>query len=310
MLPLFKLIRWANLLIVVLTLYTVRWAILCPALQLEGIQAFFDELAFSLVVLATVLIAAAGYIVNDIVDLPIDLINKPNKVIIQKKISTAKAWWIYGLFNSLAIALGLYLGQLLILFIFVSTIVGLALYAYYWKAQVLIGNIAVAFFCALVVVEVWILDWNKLTVPFSSSFPLQVLLGYTLFAFLTTVLREIVKDIEDIEGDRQQNCQTAPVVWGIKSSRFLALGIGIGLLLSLCFALYSWQFFLSQLWLSSFVILLILPLLVILILLNLAQFTPQFSQLSKLIKIYMALGLFWLGLLYSYFMDIIKIGLS
>lgn len=294
---LFKLIRWANLLIVALTLYIVRWAVLLPALEMAGELPFLQNLAFGLVVLATIFIAAAGYVINDIIDLPIDLINKPNKVIIQKKISTAKAWWIYGLFNSLAIVIGLYLGQFLLLLIFSSTILGLALYAFYWKRQVFIGNIVVSVLCALVVLEVWILDWTKLALPFSTNFPFQVLIGYTLFAFLTTMLREIVKDIEDIEGDRQQNCKTAPIVLGVNASRLVILAIGVGLLVGLFLALYAWQSFLAPLSLILFIILMILPLLAILTLLILAKSSAQFAQLSRLIKIYMGLGLLWLSLL-------------
>ncbi|MCP4439642.1 MAG: UbiA family prenyltransferase [Aureispira sp.] len=258
-----------------------------------------NDLDFLILSIGTVFIAAAGYIINDIIDLPIDLINKPQKVIIQKQLSTSTAWKTYSTLNLIALGIGIYLTSSILLGIFVVTILGLALYALYWKRQVLIGNIVVALLCALVVVEVWILDIENLSnnIPLSSNIALQLLIGYTLFAFFTTIIRELIKDIEDIEGDRLQNCRTAPIVWGIPKSKILLIVLGITLLIGLSIALYAWQSFLALTLLILFNILIILPLLAILTLLSLAKSTIQYAKLSKFVKIYMGLGLVWLALL-------------
>ena len=104
-----KLIRLPNLLIIALAQYLVRFAIIIPILEAYNLTSAVSEINFFLVVLSTVLIAAGGYIINDYHDLQIDLINKPSKVIISKKVSKKASINLYGIVSLSGVAIGVYL---------------------------------------------------------------------------------------------------------------------------------------------------------------------------------------------------------
>lgn len=171
-----------------------------------------------------VCIAAAGYIINDLFDVNIDLVNKPGKVLIGKVISRKMAYNWYAIFNLLGFIFSLYVAiltkQLLIGVAAILVIGFLYWYSAQLKKSFLWGNILVAgisawsltimgFFAGHVFVQETALA-DKI---------LWVTIIYTLFAFITSLIREVVKDVEDLEGDQLHGCTTMPVIWGLAKTK-------------------------------------------------------------------------------------------
>lgn len=234
-----QLIRFPNLIIVALTQFLLYYQLILPALQSANITPSLGQPLFSLFVLVTLLITAGGYIINDLIDLEIDLLNKPERVIISRKIPHQMAYWLYFVFNLagfvLALAIAFATNRMHLLFIFPFAVIGLLVYSKWLKKRPLSGNLLIAFYCAGVAAIVWIAE-----LPALLKLPLidyqqviQLLLFYAGFAFLSTLFREIVKDIEDAQGDAMAGARTVPIYWGTKVAKNIALVIGILLLIFL-----------------------------------------------------------------------------
>lgn len=237
---LFTLIRTPNLFIVVLTQCLLYFRLIAPSLQKAGVQRNLDDAQFGVLVLITVLITASGYIINDIIDYPADLINKPEKVIIYRKISLPVAYWLYFSFNLLGYILALYLAfvihHLPYLILFPIAVSGLYLYSRFLKSRPLWGNLLVAFYCAGVAVVLLLAEKEGLQQLYDQDQKAVAYLGilflwYAVFAFLSTLYRELIKDLQDEIGDREKGLRTAPVVWGKNNTKKVAFGIGGVLLL-------------------------------------------------------------------------------
>lgn len=234
-----RLFRWPNLLMVATIQYLFRYAIIQPLLQSQGLELALTHGEFFLIVLATMLITAAGYAINDYFDLRTDRINKPQRIILGRKISRRSAIFYHSLFNVIAVLLGAYMAirvqywPLLFVFLIVPTL--LWLYSIRYKRKFLMGNIIVAILAGFVVAIVWVFESHALAaegirdVDFMNiSYFSRV---YALFAFLTTLLREIVKDIEDIKGDAKTGCKTIPVVAGVHSTKKLLIFLTVTIII-------------------------------------------------------------------------------
>ena len=184
---LLRLIRFPNLLIILVTQYLLRYGILEPAFQRTQISPQFDSINFMLLVLATILLAAAGYVINDIIDYPIDQINKPQKISIGKHMSMANAWRWYYLLNILALAMFSYLawqtGLFILIVFFIAGASGLYLYSRSWKCWPIIGNLLIAVFCACVALLVLFVEGINWQVMFQTHPLLAQRIG-GLFAFV------------------------------------------------------------------------------------------------------------------------------
>src|SRR5664280_288880 len=218
------LIRWKNLLMVILTMLLMRYSVLEPLVSKIGVILIkgsgeeipmtlqFPWYDFALLVLATVCITAGGYVINDYFDIKTDLINK-GKVIVGTKIPRRKAMMWHSIFNIAGVAAGFYISfksgyfWLGILFLVVSGL--LYFYSASYKRQFLIGNIIVALLTAMVPMLVVFYEWpalykfymlNAIRLP-DINIIIYWVGGFALFAFLTNLAREIIKDIEDFEGD-------------------------------------------------------------------------------------------------------------
>ncbi len=296
-----RLIRFPNLVIVALTQYLLQYAILMPDITKLGMMPVLPPFPFFLLVLSTVLIAAGGYVVNDIEDMDIDKQNKPaHKRIVGRVYSLKTAWQIYGFCTILGFIISLYLAfyvKDVIQFLIYPLAVGL-LFAYsrWFKRQPFIGNLVVSFFCAFVA---WVVFYAQ---SLSPIFPLflkthwlgavkMTFTGYAVFAFLSTLFREIIKDIEDAEGDLAGNCRTLPIVIGIHKSKIVATFVGIVFLLFMAY--FSFILRGSHDWLKIIIlnISVTLPMLYALILLLKAKEKQDFSYLSRLAKAIMLSGL-------------------
>ncbi len=304
--PYLQLIRPPNLIIVAITQFLIQYLVLVPAFQEVGITSALDLFHFSLLAFSTVLIAAGGYVINDIIDYEIDVINKPERLIINRLISMRAAYLYYGFLTILGFFISLYLAiyidNLPLLSLYPMAVGLLFCYSKYFKQRVLIGNVVVAIFCAFVAGIIWFAERNTYAQlwesnPESATY-LQFILGfYLLFAFIATMFREIVKDMEDVEGDRLYNCRTLPIVYGFKTAKIVAFLFGILLVIFLCFT--AWRIFeYGHLYGLLFLIIAILvPVFVVLFLLNKATIASDFKRLSTLTKFIMLSGLLLLFLI-------------
>ncbi len=309
-----KLIRWQNLLIVVLTMTLMRYAVIAPLLGKIKVvlsQGFGDQVSmtmqstffdFLLLVFATVCITAAGYVINDYFDIRTDLINK-GKVIVSTKIPRRQAMMWHNVFNIVGVAAGFYISWragyiwLGALFLIVSGL--LYFYSASYKRQFLIGNIVVAVLTAMVPLLVVIYEWpatyryyvvNAVSMP-DFNFVFYWVAGFALFAFLTTLTREIIKDIEDFEGDVAYGRNTVPIVIGILSSRIVSVSLVI---ITIALLYLTWFYFVNDsitlIYISA---LIVLPLLYVVYRVVISKNRKQFHTASSIMKVVMLTGILY-----------------
>lgn len=242
----FRLVRWINLLIIGATMYSIRLFLLTyeklyltntekPLLGRDG-----ENLDFFLLVVSTILIAAAGNVINDYFDMRADRINKPKRVIVGKTINRRWAIIIHSVLNIVAFTIAIYLGYrnqtFWYPFIHLITMNSLWFYSLYLKKQPIFGNFLIAGLTALVPILCGVhfyiqqsLIWTKSIGNSAFSYWFQALIedGHFImllafFAFMNNFAREIIKDMEDIEGDKKVASKTLPIIYGMSFSRILA----------------------------------------------------------------------------------------
>lgn len=302
LLAFFRLVRWPNLLVTALTMYLVRHALIVPVYNNYGLRPAMGEMVFALLVLSTVFIAAAGYIINDYFDLRADRINKPDKVLIGRVLHRRKAIILHTVLNILATIGGFYVawesGSLRLGFIFPMVAMLLWLYSVKYKRMVIWGNVSVAFLSALVVILVWLFEFLTLRNQPDSFISLSVnmkfitilVLAYAVFAFLISMVRELVKDAEDIPGDEKAAYFTFPVVHGLAATRMLGTFFMIATFILLLFVV-GWLFYFAFLLPAVYLLVVVaLPLAFIVVRINKASSKQDFGQLSSLLKLLMVAG--------------------
>jgi 4-hydroxybenzoate polyprenyltransferase len=215
--PFIKLIRIQNLIIIALTQYLLRYFIIKPLVEAKGFDLVMTHLDFFLLSLSTVLIAAAGFVINDYFDLKIDRINKPEKIIIGKHIKRRVAMGAHVVMNIFGFAIGVYVAYVVgnwnLAFIQVFAILSLWFYSTNFKFDLLAGNIIIAMMAALIPLMVGLYEVPLLNrdlevmyaqlieaFDFNFNYVAYWTIGYAVFAFLMTFAREITKDIADMEG--------------------------------------------------------------------------------------------------------------
>ncbi|MES2747521.1 MAG: geranylgeranylglycerol-phosphate geranylgeranyltransferase [Bacteroidota bacterium] len=233
-----KLIRYQNLLLLAFMQLVFRYGFL----KQQDIWLSLSDWQYGLLVLTTVLLAAGGYVINDIFDQDTDNDNKPSKVIIGRSISEGNAYYIYAGLTLSGVSIGMYLSNVIqkpgfvAIFIFIAAL--LYFYATTLKQMVLLGNIAVAS----------LLGFSVLIIGFFDLYPaayegnvvkmkmlLSILKDYAIYAFIINFIREMVKDLEDVNGDYNQGMKTLPIVLGISRTSKVVFGL---LLLSILMLLY------------------------------------------------------------------------
>lgn len=210
-----QLIRFKNLVIIVLTMVLMRYGIIQPILIAYGLSLELSDVYFSLVVITVMLIAAGGYIINDYFDVKVDQLNKPDKILIGKRFSSKQAFVSYLILNVLAITISVLL-MLKTRFFALSLVYPLAIgalwfYSTTYKKQILIGNLIVALLSGVVPIlpalyEIPLVNAKYHEYLVYNGIDLRIIIAWTgtfaLFAFLLTLAREIIKDAEDVYGDR------------------------------------------------------------------------------------------------------------
>jgi 4-hydroxybenzoate polyprenyltransferase len=270
-LALFRLTRFWNLAIIAFAQYFTAYFLFQQRLLV------FTDFWLFLLVTSTVMIAAAGYIINDYYDIKIDLINKPERVVIGKTITRRYAILFHTVISFLGVAAGLLINWKIGALNFVCAFL-LWLYSNNLKRLPLIGNVVVALLTGLSIFMLIFL-YNQY-LPF--------VMVYSLFAFFMTLIREVVKDMEDMKGDTTFGCKTLPIVWGIRKTKSFVYSIVVVFSLLVLWLDYqelkiSWIYFIP---------LLFLPMSVLVFRLIKADTKKEFYQLSQLCKIIMLLGIF------------------
>jgi 4-hydroxybenzoate polyprenyltransferase len=253
---------------------------------------------FVLLCLSSVLIAAAGYIINDYFDLNIDLVNKPGKMVVDKIIH--RRWTIiwHLVLSITAIIIGLYLDITTRIFLlgvtnFICALL-LFIYSISLKRKFLIGNIIISLLTAWVILVItWCENVNIINTPnhLRTDKIIRETFLFAGFAFIISLIREVVKDMEDVEGDRKYGCRTMPIIWGINATKvFVAVWLIVLIAILVIVQVYAAHL---RWWLSiSYCVLFIIaPLLWIFKKLYSAKTSQDFHALSTLIKLVMFTGI-------------------
>lgn len=230
----FQLVRWPNLLILIAIQLMAFYFILEPLLKKECIIPIFSPFLLLLLIFSTVLIAAGGYIINDFMDIQSDKVNRPKKMVITQQISNKSFIFLYAKHTFLGISLGIWaafkVGDFTLSGIFIMVAILLWLYSSKYKGIPIVGNLIVSFLAGFVIILIWIFLVFALAKSNQTIFEqwgmMKILIfGYSGFAFITTFFREIIKDLEDIEGDRSALINTFPVKYGIKNAKILTIAV-------------------------------------------------------------------------------------
>jgi len=268
-----KLTRFPNLLIIALTQYLA--AIFLASYPEDGIEKLYSLNLF-LLSSSTLMIAAAGYIINDYYDIKIDYVNKPDKVVVGKLVKRRIVLASHVILNVLGIGIGLFLSLRVGAINFLAGFL-LWIYSNQLKRMPLIGNIVIAFLTALslAIIAVYYQSNEKL------------IMTYAIFAFSINLVREVIKDMEDIRGDMRFGSKTLPIIWGLRKTKYF-LFVLIVVFVIVLFILSSQ---LGNHTLNLFFILLIIPIIYLFYLLYRADTQKRFHLLSTFCKLLMLVGI-------------------
>jgi len=232
-----KLIRWPNLLIILFVQLALYYVVIGKIYTVAGVKSSILDINLQMLVFATVLVAAAGYIINDYFDMRVDRINKPESMVLGRKLERRTGIVLHQILSAIAVLIGFYLaykvGSWRLGLIFPMIIILLWLYSVKYKRTVIWGNVAIAAMAALVIIIVWLFEFFMLRQQPDNFISLAPYLGsitryfglFAAFAFLLTFIREVIKDAEDIEGDSITGINTLAVKHGILVSKKVAMAV-------------------------------------------------------------------------------------
>jgi 4-hydroxybenzoate polyprenyltransferase len=304
-----RLVRWPNLVFIVVTQCLFYYLIALPVFNNFNSAPVLTQNLFWLIVLSSVLIAAAGYIINDYFDLNIDRVNKPDKLVVEKIIKRRWAIMWHLILSLAGFVISTWvcfkiteLYALAVAAINLLCIFALWLYSTTYKRKLLVGNILISLLTAwtililyLINMRSWlqtIIDNNEVhNYELASTKLFKYTIVYAGFAFIISLIREVIKDMEDMEGDAKYGCKTMPIVWGIPATKvFTAVWLIVlagALIIIQVYALYLgwwWSVLYS-------VTAIIIPLLWILQKLYQAKVAKDYQQLSTAVKLVMLAGI-------------------
>ena len=294
-----RLVRWPNLCFIALTQILFYYCVLPFVYGIQYISGSgLSQTNFYFIVLASVLIAAAGYIINDYFDLNIDIVNKPSHIIIDRFIKRRYAilFHIAISFSGLALSalVGYKLRNVYIPFLNLVSIGLLWFYSTRFKKELLVGNVIVSVLTAWVILILLVAIYPGTSFSsISNLLPrlLRVTFLYTGFAFIISLIREVLKDMEDVPGDIKYGCHTMPIKWGIPVSKVFSavwLVVLTGAVLIVQFYTWSIGWWLSVIYSMIFIL---IPLIIILHKLFIAQTFKDYHILSGMVKFVMLTGI-------------------
>jgi len=287
-----KLIRPLNLLFIAITQCSIKYGLF----ETMDVNVALSNFQFGLLLFATICVAAGGNVINDIFDRSIDKINKPNRQIIGKKIGEKAGYNYYIILNVLGVGAGFYLANTLgkpglaAVFIVVSAL--LYLYSSQFKGLLVAGNLLVSVLVAfslliLILFDIYpAINTDEMAQQVAAS---KVILLYSLAAFFLNFIREIVKDIQDINGDKNGDLRTLPIVLGRERAKNIAFALGVIALVAILYFMYATLYnFKTALYYFFFA--LAAPLLFFCIKTWNAETEKDYGVLSLILKIIMGLG--------------------
>jgi 4-hydroxybenzoate polyprenyltransferase len=306
--PYLQLLRVGNLAFLAILLFVMEKWVATPLLQLAQFREQMPWWVLMLLIISTIFIAAGGYVINDYFDVKIDRINRPEDLVVTRIISRDGAMHIFQVLTILGIAMGLAVAwwsrswTMAMIYIVIPGL--LWFYSASYKRQLLVGNIVVAFVSALVPLLVAIANADYLRHLYGEALAYTPIVGqlyvwlsgFSLFAFLMTFVREMVKDIEDIKGDREMECRTIPIVWGEMTTKIISSVILLITMALIGYLLWSVLPFPCE-WstLSTRYVLfgLLVPILCAIVLLWAAKTPMEYRRTQLIIKFAMFMGIMY-----------------
>lgn len=305
-----NLVRYQNLIFLIILLWVMENWVARPLFDLVGCHGYLPAAVLWLLIMGTVFIAAGGYVINDYFDVKIDRINRPDRLIVTRSIDKEKTMFLFQGLTVIGVVSGLIASwmlkstQVAIIFVLIPGL--LWFYSSSYKRQFLIGNLSIAFAAGVTPILIGLADvaWLEKTNPdLLSETPIGYWLyvwmaGFGLFAALCTLAREIIKDIQDQAGDKELECHTIPIRLGDKWAK----GIAIALLVTIAALAVYFAFFLIPFphsWHSLStrytVFGILVPIACEIVLLGTAKISTDYYHAQQLMKFIM-----FLGVLYSY----------
>lgn len=306
----FLVFRPLNLFIIALTQIFVFYFLLKPVLNANGITPVLSHFLFILLVGSTVLLAAAGYLINDYFDVRMDTINKPNKLFVGKNVRRRSAIKWHIAISIIGLSIGFFVAHKVGIwslgFIHLGCFIMLLQYSEIYKRKLLTGNLLIALLAAVTILVPALYETVSISIfylkdSFTANYLIYTILLYSGFAFITTIIREIVKDIEDMPGDIDSHCKTLPIVIGIEKAKNVLLLLMFVLLCTLSYYAYIRYINHDEKIFVYTILALILPCMYISYAIYTAQVPEQFKRISNLVKLVMVAGIATLPLLYFIF---------
>ncbi|MFI5186347.1 MAG: geranylgeranylglycerol-phosphate geranylgeranyltransferase [Chitinophagales bacterium] len=306
-----RLVRLPNLFFIFLTQFLFYYCILQPVLKKVRMEASIDQVQFILLSIASVLIAAAGYIINDYFDVDIDQVNKPKKNVVDIIVSRRWAILWHFVLSGIGVLLSLYISWKTNLWYIVIVNFGCVFllfgYSVSLKQKLLSGNISISLLTAWVVLVLCLSEFHlSLTAPSGPDLLraqneiMKLGFLYAGFAFIITLVREAIKDMEDVEGDERYGCRTMPIVWGLAVTKVYA-SVWLTVLLAVLVAIQVYIIRFHWWWPILYCTgLIIFPLVYSFLKLFKAGNRHEFHTLSSLNKYIMFAGILSMGFFYFY----------
>ena len=280
------ILRPINLFLLFLTQFSLWFRLSLPLTSSE--QYYESIFNFILLSFSACCIAAGGYVINDIFDRNADILNKPDKTYIDISISKKKAYILYLTLSIIGILCSIFIKSISIIIIVIFATLILYAYSALLKRTIFWGNLTVALLVVVAVAEVFILFKPYDLLNF------KIFISYGFFAFFCTLMREIVKDLEDKEGDMKISAFTLALSYPLSTVKNVLYITNSILIVTLCAALYLMAGQLSIISILYFILLIIAAALFFYYIRNKCLTKKDLSSFSFVLKIYMLLGLIWL----------------
>ncbi len=215
---LFSVVRGYNVAVIILAQYLSAIFILAPH-DLRTLQIILDPNLFVLV-LASGLAIASGYIINNFYDSRKDLINRPNKSMLDRLVSQKTKLQVYFTLNFIVALMGFFISWRVVLF-FSCYIFLIWFYSHKLKKYPIIGNLTASLLAILPFFAILLYYVKKGALHQFDDMQIEIIFAHAFFLYLLILIREMVKDLENMAGDFANGYKTIPVVHGEKTSKGL-----------------------------------------------------------------------------------------
>ncbi len=228
------------------TMYAMRFAVIAPILKLNNLSFYFNECYFLTLVMSVAFIAAGGYVINDYFDRRTDYINHPDSVVVGTKIKRRVAITLHFVLNTIGVLSGIFVsvlsGYWMYGIIFIAISIVLWFYSTVYKRKLLIGNFVISVFTAMVPFIVLLYEFPHLfgTNITNINNIIYIVSGFSFFAFITSMIREVLKDIEDYDGDAKTGCKTLPIVTSVQTAKYVVLSFVLITMVSVAFVYFGY----------------------------------------------------------------------